>query len=597
MTTTAPTVTSEPTSTPEPARKQPKLRRRRKITARAVLSVVTILVLLYLVLGPLLMLLLSAFEDTSHGVVIHPPIPWSGQNFVHVFDNSQTYSVLWTTMIFSAGSLIFAFAFSLVFAWLIERTDMPGRTAAYVFLVAPQGIPAVVSGIAWSLLFNPTNGMINDVIHQIFGQSSNSTGPFNVYTLPFMILIEGMSLVPLTFLLVTASLRGMNANLEDAARTSGAGFMTVVRKITVPLLRPAIIGALIYEFVTVVEAVDVPLVLGLPGHVKVLSTQVYFASHPAGGLPDYGAASTYGMLLFALAIVPLLFYNKMLGHSGSYVTVTGKAFRPKIQKLGKWKPWALVLVWGYVLVSFVLPMLMLIWASFQPYIANISSSAFKRMNLSGYTSTFHSPAFSTALKNTLVLGVVTGIGSMVLAMLLSWIIVRSRSRFRWMADLLAFTPHAIPGVVIGLSTLLIYLILPIGVYGTVWIIVIAMGTQYVSLGSRLTTGGIAQIQRSLEEAAEASGATARHVWRRILVPLLRPVFINGFLLVFLASIQNLTLPLMLTSGNNYVMSTLIWDRWNYGDAQGTAVLSVVTTVITVIAALLLRMGSGRTTNE
>jgi iron(III) transport system permease protein len=194
-------------------------------------------------------------------------------------------------------------------------------------------------------------------------------------------------------------------------------------------------------------------------------------------------------------------------------------------------------------------------------------------------------------------GIAAAAGSMILAMLVSWIIVRSRSRFRWMADVLAFMPHAIPGVVIGLATLLIYLLLPLHIYGTIWIIVIAMGTQYVSLGTRLTTGGIAQIQPSLEEAAEASGAKARHVWRRVLVPLLRPVVLNGFLLVFLASIQNLTLPLMLYSTGNLVLSSLIWSRWDYGDATGTAVLSVVMTVITVIAALFLRGLSGKRQGE
>jgi iron(III) transport system permease protein len=598
MTTTIETPPESRAAEPTPPSGPPtRVRRRRRITAKAVLSVVTILVLLYLVLGPLLMLLLTAFQDTSNGVVIRPPIPWTGENFVHVFGHASTYSVLWTTLLFSAGSLLFAFILSFIFAWLIERTDMPARTASYVFLVAPQGIPAVVSAIAWSLLLNPTNGLVNVTIRQIFGMNPNGTGPFNSYTLPWMILIEGMSLVPLTFLLITASLRGMNASLEDAARTSGASFGTVVRRVTLPLLRPAIIGALIYEFVTVVEAVDVPLVLGLPGHVKVLSTEVYYSSHPPSGLPDYGASSTYGMFLFALAIIPLLFYNKMLGNSGSYVTVTGKSFRPKIQKLGKWKPWAVAFVWLYVLISFVLPLAMLIWASFEPYITNINHAAIKRLTTKSYHSTLSSSEFITALKNTLILGVVTGVGAMVLAMLLSWIIVRSRSRFRWMADVLAFLPHAIPGVVIGLATLLIYLLLPIPVYGTIWIIVIAMGTQYVSLGSRLTTGGIAQIQRSLEEAAEASGATARYVWQKVLLPLLRPVFINGFLLVFLASIQNLTLPLMLYSGNNFVLSSLIWNRWNYGDATGTAVLSVVTTAITVVAALLLRGLSGKPAGE
>jgi iron(III) transport system permease protein len=564
---------------------------RRRISARTVINTITILVLLYLVLGPLIMLVVSAFEDTSGGVVITPPFPWTGANFDTVFTSSETYSVLWTTVLFSGGALIFAFAVSLTFAWLVERTDLPARNTIFVLVVAPQGMPALISAIAWSLLLNPTNGFLNEVLRSVFHLSG--PGPLNVYSLPWMILVQGMALVPLTFLLVTASLRGMNASLEDAARTSGSGFWTIARKVTLPLLRPAIIGALVYEFVTVVEAVDIPLVLGLPGHVTVLSTQIYNASHPPVGLPNYGVGSTYGIFLLILALAPLLFYNKIIGNSSDYVTVTGKTFRPKIQELGRLKPWAMLFSWGYIFVSFALPLLILVWASIQPYFGTLSRDALKRVTVKSYKSTLSSDLFATALKNTIILGLATAAGSMVLAMLVSWIIVRSRSRFRWMADVLAFLPHAIPGVVIGLSTLLIYLILPIPVYGTIWIIAIAMGTQYVSLGTRLTTGGIAQIQRSLEEAAEASGAKQRHVWRRVLVPLLRPVFFNGFLMVFLASIQNLTLPLMLYSTGNLVLSSLIYTRWDYGDATGTAVLSVVMTAITIVAALFLRGAGGR----
>jgi iron(III) transport system permease protein len=580
-------VAAGPSSAPHETRRRP----RRRISARTVINTITILVLLYLVAGPLVMLVVTAFEDTRGGVVITPPFPWTLANLEEVVTNSDTYSVLWTTVLFSAGGLLFAFVVSLTFAWLIERTDLPARNAIFVLIVAPQGMPALISAIAWSLLLNPTNGFLNLVLRRVFNLSDS--GPINVYSLPWMILVEGMSLVPLTFLLVTASLRGMNASLEDAARTSGASFRTIARRVTLPLLKPAIIGALVYEFVTVVEAVDVPLVLGTPGHVTVLSTQIYDASHPAVGLPDYGVGSTYGLFLLVLALAPLLFYNKVIGSSNSYVTVTGKTFRPKVQKLGRWKPWAMLFAWGYILVSVVMPLLILIWASIQPYFGTLSVDAFKRVTLKSYADTLSSDLFRSALKNTLVLGVATAAGSMILAMLVSWIIVRSRSRFRWLADILAFLPHAIPGVVIGLATLLIYLILPLPIYGTVWIIVIAMGTQYVSLGTRLTTGGIAQIQRSLEEAAEASGAKTRHVWRRVLIPLLRPVFLNGFLVVFLASIQNLTLPLMLYTQGNLVLSSLIWTRWDYGDATGTAVLSVVMTAITIAAATFLRGATGR----
>lgn len=555
-----------------------------------VVNVITVLFLVYLVAGPILMLLLSSFEDTRGGVTIRPPFPWTLANFTGVLGDSQTYRVLGTTMVFSGASLLFAFIVSLAFAWLVERTDLPARGLVYVLLVAPTGMPGLISAIAWGLLLNPTNGYVNVAVHNLFGL--NGPGPFNAYSLPAMIFVQGLALVPLTFLLITASMRNMSVSLEDAARTSGAGPVTILRKISLPLLRPVLIGAGIYQFVTVVEAVDVPLVLGLPGHVTVFSTQVYRVTHPAFGLPDYGASSTYGIMLLTLAVVPLLIYNRTVRRAQDFATVTGKAFRPRRQRLGRWRWVAFGATMFYAAVSFVLPLLVLIYASLEPYVGSISVSSLQHMTLDGYRKTLSTDLFMSSLWHTLVVGLAASFAAMLLSVLLSWIIVRSKSRFAWMADVLAFIPHAIPGVVIGLAVLLIYLLLPVPLYGTIWIIVVAMATQYISLGTRLTTGGIAQIQQGLEEAARASGARASQVWRLVLLPLLRPVLLNGFLLIFLATIKNLTLPLMLQSSDNVVMSTLIWDRWDYGDVTGAAVLSVILTAVTVTAALVLRRLSG-----
>lgn len=571
---------------PAPERRRPRLH---KPSGRMVLNTAVILVLLYLVLGPLLMLVVTAFEDTTNGVFITPPYPWTGHNITTVFGDSQTYRVLWTTLLFSVGTLVFAFAVSLTFAWLVERTDLPARNSVFVLLVAPQGIPGVIMGVSWSLLLNPTNGLVNLALRHVTGPTSR--GPLNVYSLFWMIIVQGMKLVPLTFLLVSASLRGMNASMEEAARASGASFPTVVRRVTLPLLKPALIGALIYEFIAVVESVDIPLLLGVPGHVHVLATQIYFAAHPAVGLPKYGVGATNGAILLGLALIPILFYNRIV-KSGSYATVTGKTFRPKEMKLGGWKPLAVVVTWGYILVSFFVPFLVLLWTSMQPYVSEVNLAAFHRLTFKAYGNTLTSSLFTGALKNTLLVAFFSAAMAMILAVLVSWIVVRSRSRFSWMVDLLAFMPHAMPGVVIGLAVLMIYLILPVPIYGTFWIIVIAMGTQYISLGTRVTTGGIAQIQRSLEEAAEASGASHWQVWRRVLLPLLRPVFLNGFLLVLLASVQNLTLPIMLYVPGNEVLSSLIYTRWSSGHVADTAVISVVVTVITVIAAIVLRRASG-----
>jgi iron(III) transport system permease protein len=579
----------QPTAAPPP----PVRRRRRRLTGRTVFSIVTVGLLLYLVLGPLLVLIGSSLQDTPFGIVIRPPIPWSLENYRETFLSARTYDTFATTLLFSAGSLIFAFIVSFTLSMLIERTDLPFGNALFVLVVAPSGIPTVILAISWSLMINPTNGVVNLFVRRVLGLSGD--GPFDIYSLPWMIVVQGMAIVPLTFLLITASLRGMSRVLEDAAKASGARTWYTLRTITIPLLKPAIIGALVYQFVTVVSALDIPLLLGKPGGVSVLSTRIYDATHPVTGLPDNGIASAYGVLLLLLALAPLYFYNRIVSRSDAYATVTGKGRAPVELKLGRWKPVAMVFAFGYVLLSFVLPLLILIWVSSQPYLGALDVDSFRRMSFHAYQATFEDPHFRSSLLHTLQLGVASAILAMALSVAVSWIIVRGRSRYRALVDVLAFLPHAFPGVVIGLATLLLYLLFPIGVYGTVWIIVIAMTTQFVGLGTRLTTSGIAQIQERLEEAALTSGAGGFRTFVDIQLPLLKASILNGLLLIFLASIQNLTLPLMLASSDNTVISTLIYNKWFAGNTSGTAALGVVLTCVTLIMTIFLRRSSGART--
>jgi len=569
----------------------PVRRRRRRLTGRTVFMVVTIAVLVYLVLGPLLVLVVGSFQDTTIGLIVQPPIPWSAKNYADVLFNSALVDVLWTTFLFTAGSLAFAFVVSFGLSMLIERTDMPWSNLIFILVVAPSGIPTVILAISWSLMVNPTNGVVNVAVRDLFGLTG-STGPFNVYTVPWMILIQGMALVPLTFLLITASLRGMSNTLEDAGRASGAKNSVILRTITIPLLKPAIIGALVYQFVTVVSVLDIPLIIGRPGGVSVLSTKIYDASNPVVGLPNNGVASAYGVLLLVLSLAPLYVYNRIIRQSDAYVTVTGKGRMPTALKLGRWKPFALFLSFGYVAVSFLLPLVVLVWSSLQPYLGAFDVESLSRMTTSAYQSVIHDSVFHRGLWNTFVLGVSASLIAMVISTAVSWIIVRTRSRYVTLLDVLAFMPHAFPGVVIGLATLFLYLLLPVPVYGTIWIIVLAMSTQFIGLGTRLTTGGIAQIQVGLEEASRISGGSGWQTTRYVLLPLLRPVIFNGLLVVFLASIQNLTLPLMLGTGDNTVMATLIYGRWFDGDGPGTAALGVVLTVVTLVMTLFLRRSSG-----
>ena len=357
-------MTDEPRKRAAPGPLTRRLATLPRLEARSIAIAASVLVLVYLVIGPVLMLVLSSFRATDGTLPFESGVPWTLENYIGVLTNSSTYSVLLNTFLFAFGALAVSFGLSITFAWLIERTDLPIRNLLFVVIVASIGMPNVIVGIAYAILLNPVNGLVNSFLHAITG--TEGSGPLNVYTLPGMIFVQGITLVPVTFLLVAAAFRGMNAALEDAGTTSGARFGTVMRRITLPLLTPALLSALVYQFVSVIESFDIPLVLGLRGGVKVLSTQIFIESRPPSGLPDFGLAATYSMLLLVLAIGPLILYNRVIGRSERYATISGHSYQPRRMRLGVWKIPAVLLAVSYAVVALILPGLVMIWTSLQP---------------------------------------------------------------------------------------------------------------------------------------------------------------------------------------------------------------------------------------
>jgi iron(III) transport system permease protein len=563
---------------------------RPRLSAETVIAVITIGVLAYLVAGPVVMVALSSFRATDGALPFEPQATWSLQNYVDVFLSPQTYVVLGNTLVFAAGALVIAFAISIVLAWLVERTDLPGKGLWFTLTIAAIGIPGIISSISWVLLLNPRTGLVNVALRGLLGTSG--TGPLDVFSMVGLIFVQALSLVPVTFLLIAASFRAMNPALEEAATTSGAAFRHVVRRVTLPMLTPALLSAAVYQFVNTIESFDIPLIIGLRAGIPLLSTLIYSQVEGTAGFPDFGIASAYSVFLLLFAIGPLLLYNRLLGVSDRYATISGKGFQPRRVPLGRWRIPALTLVSVFTLITFFLPLFVLVWTSIQPFYAVPSAESVARANLDAYAAVLASPFVREAFVNTLFVGLGTAIGTMTLALFVAWILVRSRSRFRWILDLLAFTPTAIPGVVIALSILLFYLVVPVGIYGTVWIIIIGLTIQSISLAVRLMSGGVAQVEGSLEEAGQASGASAFQVLRRIVLPLVLPALINGALLVFLTSIQRLTVPLMLFTPDTIVLSTLVWNRWDRGNTSEAAALGVIIVVITMGLSLLLRWLGG-----
>lgn len=546
-----------------------------------VTRLIILAVMLYLVVVPVVILVLASLRDPGNGLPFGHFSFWSAANYTQVFANARTWELVANTIVLSLGSLVLAFAISLVAAWLVERTNLPAQGLAFVMIIAGIGTPGFISAIAWTLLLNPSNGVLNVWLRNIFGFTGD--GPLNISTLPGMIVVEGLGLVPVTFLLLTAAFRALDVSLEDAAGVSGAPPRVVARKVTLPLLTPAILSAFVYQLATTIESFDVPVTIGLRNNIVVLSTEIYLQVQPSTGLPQYGLASTYGILLIVIVLLPLIYYQRIIGRSERYATVSGNAYRTRRIELSlRGKIAGLTFLGTYVLFEFVLPTLILLYTSLHPFYSVPSWTGIANSSLDAYRTVVGSTLFNESLHHTLVVAVVTGLATMTLAAVVSWIIVRSKTILRSILDVLAFIPHAIPALVIGLAIALIYLYVAIPVYGTIWIIVIALLTRYLSLATRQMNTGIGAIKRELEEAGTASGASSFQTFWRILVPLALPSYVNGFLLVALLSVKNLSIPLILGGADSSMLATLVWNRWDNGDTAETGALSIIMIVITLV---------------
>lgn len=556
-----------------------------------VLAVAVAIVLCYVVVVPLAIVGIASLR-TPGALPFDIGTTWTFSNYAEVVQAPGFGRLVLNTVLIATASMAIAFTISLALAWLIERTDLPFANAAFVLVVSGLGIPAFIGGIAWVILANPSNGLLNELLRQVFGLDGAS-GPLNIYSFGGFVFVQGVLFVPATFLLVAAAFRGMDARLEEAAAVCGAGTLTTLRRVTLPLLAPALVGAFIYMFITAVESFDIPLTIGLRAEIPVLSSRVFLDLNPAVGFPNYAFAAVHGVMLLGLGLIPLIYYNRMIGRAEEFATISGRGGQRAQVRLGVWKWPALAFIGLYVMISVVLPSAVMFWTSIQPFYALPSVESLGRISFDAYADVFTDGLLGPALKNTIILVLAGGLLAMGLAFLTSWVVVRSRVRGKAALDVLAFMPHVFPAPVLALALLLIYIGSPLPIYGTIWIVVIAVATRYLGLATRFMNSGITSVHREMEEAASVSGASWRRVMRRILLPLVMPSFANGFVIVALLAIQQLAMPLILASSSNRVLSTLVWGRWGSGDtAAATALAMVMLTITMTIVALGRRFGGG-----
>jgi iron(III) transport system permease protein len=507
-------------------------------------------------------------------------------NFVSVLAYSG--GELWsTTLIYSLGSSALAIVLGVSSAWLVARTDVPFRQTAMVAAFLSLAVPVIIKSIGWIMLLGPNGGLVNVVLRAFLG---GEEGPIQLYSLGGMIFVEGLLWTPVVFLLTLPVLGATDPSLEEAAATSGADLHQTLRRVTLPLLRPSILAVFLLALIRSLESFEVPLLIGAPGNLRTLTTAIY-DSIRSGFVPKYGEASAFAVLLLVLVAGPLAYYYRVTREVDRYATITGKGFRPRRLKLGVWRRplglWLLIIP-----LSLAAPVLIMLWASFLPVYKPPEFADVATFSFANYRSVWGRSDTLAGLRNSALIGVWSATLVVGLTFIAAWLVVRNRGAARWALDFLISVPLVFPGIVLGITLLIQFLWLPmIPIYGTIWILVFAFLIRFMPYGMRFCHAGILAVHRELEECGRTSGATILVVLRRIVLPLALPSVAAAWLYVFLHTIRDLSLAILLAGPGSPVVAVVILDLWNNGEVPELAALAVLLAAgVTALGVLLMWLG-------
>ena len=469
------------------------------------------------------------------------------------------------------------------FAWLIERTDIPAKSTLFVLILLPSAVPALLMGISYIILAGPEAGLLNRLTDELFGVK-----PFNIFSLPAMFILQGLNSVPGAFLIVLASLRSMDPALEEAASVSGVGWLATIRRVTMPMMRPAVLAAGIYTGMGIAETFEIPALIGVPIGFHVLSSQVYLSVRVWG---NHTVASAYSVIFLMLLVGLVYLYQRATRQGFRYTTISGKGYRPKLIAVGRWKYPALAFLVFYLIVTVGMPLFVFIWSSIFPTWEAPSFAILSHANLDSYREVFGNENFLASVKNTLILMVVTPALTVALVSVASWLIVRSNLslKSKTLLDTLTFWPHAYPGIVLGIALLWFFIVVDFPpVWGTLWPIILGLTISYMPFSVRTLNAAFIQVHQELEQAAYVSGASWFSTLIRITLPLVLPALSSVALWIAIHAMRSLTVPMFLTVEGNDVLAMLLWTYWDNDMVEAVSVIGLLYLVVCVALSLLWR---------
>ena len=531
-----------------------------------------------LVLYPVVFLVAESFNVGDAGQF--PPSLFGFDNYLAIPEDAR---IIGNTLQVAVMATVMAILFGFVLAWILTRTNIPGRAKLERLMELPYYMTPLVGAMAWGILAGPKTGLLNQ-LWRLGGGGGDALDIYSPVGLAWvMALFEGT----VAFVMISAAMKSMDPSLEESSRVLGAGKLRTALFITLPLVAPGVLSATVFVFAEMLGAFAAAFVLGIPGRFYVVTTAIWQAalSFP----PDYGRAAALGLSLFG-AMVLTLALSKFLLRRGSFATISGKGFRPRAVEAGAMRWPLLAIAWFYVFVSVLLPLAALLLTSLQRFATVVLSDSV--FTVANYTTALSTGALGPAFVNSLVLGLaVASIGVPVIGVV-AWILYRSRMSGRNLFENILMFPQAVPRLVFGLGLLWAWINIPVPIYGTLWLLGIAYFTVFLPLGLRTMAGVVMQVDRSLEECARVCGASWMQQMRTVSLPLLRPGIAAAWLLIFIASIRELGASIFLMGPNSKVIAPAIINAWLSSSSELSAAMALLLTA-TVFAAVGLLLALAR----
>lgn len=552
---------------------QPAARKRIALEGAGVVCTIALVIVGFVVVYPIALLFLKSFEIGALGA--KPAFGFA--NWTAALDEPGLRAAIVNTLTLTAARQAIAFSAGIGLAWLLARTDLPrAHWLEFGFWIA-FFLPALTGTLGWILLLDPDYGLVNHLLAGI------GLPPFNIFSwwgIVFAHLATGS--IAINTLLLVPSFRNLDASLEEASRISGARTAGTIFRVVIPVLAPAMFVVLLLGIIRSMEAFEIELILGSPQRINVYSTIIY--REIFNPQPQYGIASAMSMIVLFL-LMPFIGTQQWLAGRRQHATVTGKT-NPRRVRLRRWRWPAFAGVAGFLALITIVPAAMVVLATFMKIFGffDVPDGAF---TLDHWRTALSDKHLIASLYTTIAIAAGAAVIAMAGFSLVAYILARTRYRFRALLDFVTWLPSAVPGIVIGLGFLWLFLGTPIfrPLYGTIWIMMIAIAIGGMTTGVQVLKANMTQLGKELEEAARASGAGTVQTFRRIVLPLISPAIVTIGLLSFAAATKATSLVVLLSTGSLQPLSILQLSYMGDGDYESATVLGVIILVVTVVIAL------------